>query len=123
MSMINSLTAVVSIGIGGFLGAIARYGVSTFMAKTFPSSLPYGTLTVNLIGCTLLGALVGMHLSEPVYLFLGTGFCGAFTTFSTLMLESLRMLRKREWSKWLLYNGFTFIAGILFTFIGYMATR
>lgn len=123
MPMINSLTAVVSIGIGGFLGAIARYGVSSFMAKTFPSSLPYGTLTVNLIGCTLLGALIGMHLSEPVYLFLGTGFCGAFTTFSTLMLESLRMLRKRKWSKWLLYNGITFIAGILFTFIAYMATR
>lgn len=121
--MNSALSSVVLIGIGGFLGAIARYGVSTFMAKTFPSSLPYGTLTVNLIGCTLLGALVGMDLSEPVYLFMGTGFCGAFTTFSTLMLESLRMLHKREWSRWLVYNGFTFIAGILFTFIGYMAAR
>jgi CrcB protein len=81
---------------GGFAGAIARVAVARSLADD-PSSWPWATFAVNIAGAFLLGYFA-TRLQERLPLsayrrpFLGTGFCGGFTTFSTLQIELLRML-------------------------------
>ena len=58
---------------------------------------PYGTLTVNITGAALLGFLGGLALSKDVALLAGTAFVGAYTTFSTWMLETQRLSEERQW--------------------------
>jgi CrcB protein len=82
--------------LGGFAGAIARYRLSAAVSKRFPSLLPYGTLSINALGSLLLGILAGHGFGESARLLLGTGFMGAFTTFSTFKLESVNLAQKRQ---------------------------
>ncbi|MBD0379293.1 fluoride efflux transporter CrcB [Paenibacillus sedimenti] len=107
------------VGIGGFFGAICRFQVAGYVSKRFPSSIPYGTLTVNLVGCFLIGWLMRYHEFDDWKLLIGTGFLGAFTTFSTLKLESLKQLRTGEMQAWLLYTFLSYIGGICLAFFGY----
>lgn len=92
------------IGLGGFLGAIARYGMTVGIQHGFGGRLgdfPVGTLTVNLLGCLVLG-FIGHLLSErfelaaEIRFALTVGFLGAFTTFSTYAYETLAMAREGE---------------------------
>lgn len=90
----------VLIGIGGVLGANARYLVSVWAARRIGASFPYGTLIVNLSGSLLLGfmatAIVGRVVSEPdTQLLVSIGFLGAYTTFSTFAFESIGLIRRR----------------------------
>jgi len=92
----------VLIGIGGILGANARYLVSIWAARRIGASFPYGTLIVNLSGSLLLGfmatAIVGRVLSEPdIQLLVSIGFLGAYTTFSTFAFESVGLIRRRAY--------------------------
>ncbi len=84
----------------GALGALARYGVSGWVARaTRSSAFPYGTLSVNIVGSFALGLLMGLAtggalgLSPRVRVGLAIGFLGAFTTFSTFSYETLEALR------------------------------
>lgn len=81
--------------LAGGLGALARYALGGFVQHRTTSPHPWGTATVNLAGAALLGALVGLraagHISDTVLLVGGTGFAGGFTTFSTWMVESVRL--------------------------------
>lgn len=84
------------IGIGGAAGAVARYLVGGWVATVAGESFPYGTLVVNLSGSFLLGILFAASteralLSPDVRIPLAVGFLGAYTTFSTLMLETWRL--------------------------------
>lgn len=108
---------VIAVGIGGFLGAIARYYTSQTLNKTAVDRLPLGTLGVNLLGSFLLGFILSIGLKEIYTLLFGTGFLGAFTTFSTLHKELL-ILQKYP-RKWVLYLVFTYAGGLLFAFLGY----
>ncbi|SDZ32591.1 fluoride efflux transporter CrcB [Thermoactinomyces sp. DSM 45892] len=112
--MVNSLL----VGIGGFLGALSRFWISRRMNKPMPS-FPYGTLIINLLGAFLLGLTSGIRLSELWMLLVGTGFLGAFTTFSTLHWECEQLKQSREWKKFLLYLGVSYTIGIFLAFIGY----
>lgn len=107
------------VGTGGMIGAFTRHRLSTYVSKRFPSSIPYGTLSVNLIGCFLLGCVMGRQPFDNWKLLLGTGFMGAFTTFSTLKLESIKLLQGKEVRSWLLYSAITYMLGILLVFLGY----
>jgi CrcB protein len=85
------------IGIGGFIGANARYGVATLAAAQYGQTFPLGTLIINLTGSTLLGMFIGWsgnHLAaDPrLRLFVAVGFFGAYTTFSTFANESIALL-------------------------------
>lgn len=80
------------VAIGGFLGAIARFWIGHRLNK---GSFPYGTLLVNVGGAFLLGLLVGSGIEGNGLLLCGTGFLGAFTTFSTWMLEASKMEMKK----------------------------
>ncbi len=89
--------ALILIGFGGFAGAITRYLVDTVIADRTQAGFPLGTLVVNLTGSFLLGLLVALsaersmlppEIRGPVVI----GFIGAYTTFSTYMLESWRLI-------------------------------
>lgn len=90
------------LAIGGGLGAWARYVVTGVVATRSRTPFPGGTLTVNVLGSFLLGALVGMTLSgripDSALVWAGTGFLGAFTTFSTFVYETLQLLEDQAWS-------------------------
>ncbi|MCK5540575.1 MAG: fluoride efflux transporter CrcB [Deltaproteobacteria bacterium] len=101
------MSTILVIGCGGFLGAISRYLVSGWVYTIFGTSMPYGTLTVNLVGSFLLGiiaqlGLTGNFLSSSANSFLGIGFLGAFTTFSTFSVQTLELLESGSLLKALL---------------------
>lgn len=76
--------------IGGALGALCRYGIGQLLLGIRVCNMPIGTISVNLIGCFLLGLLTSALESRPLTLIFMVGFCGAFTTFSTFSSEIVR---------------------------------
>jgi CrcB protein len=84
------------VAVGGFVGAPSRYLVDRAINRRVESDLPWGTFLVNISGSFLLGLLTGLslshHLSSVAKALLGTGFCGAYTTFSTFSFETVRLL-------------------------------
>lgn len=81
------------VAIGAAFGAPLRYLVDRAVQARHRSVFPWGTLTVNVAGSALLGFLAGLPVDGPVMALLGTGFCGALTTYSTFGYETLRLTR------------------------------
>ncbi len=88
--------------IGGGLGAVCRYGVTTTVGMLLGGMFPWGTLVVNLVGSLLMGLVLGallplakslQLLPESLRLLLTVGFLGGFTTFSSFSMETLTLLR------------------------------
>ena len=93
---------LVAIGFAGALGALARYGVSLVALRWLGEEFPYGTLFVNLSGCFLLGVIAELTMEDAglapeTRAILGTGFVGAFTTFSTFGVETYRAMQAGSW--------------------------
>lgn len=86
-----SLPVLLGVGVLGGLGAIARFLLDGAVAGRLGRAFPYGTLAVNISGALLLGLLAGAALHGDGYRLAGTGFLGAYTTFSTWALESHRL--------------------------------
>lgn len=86
-----SIAVVLGIGLIGGIGAIARFLLDGTVAARLGRAFPYGTLVVNISGALLLGVLAGAAAGDDAHDLLGTGLLGAFTTFSTWMLESHRL--------------------------------
>jgi CrcB protein len=87
---------LILVGIGGFFGAVARYLVDGWVSQATGGSFPYGTLVINISGSFVLGILFGLTVERAVLPAeirapLMIGFLGAYTTFSTWMLESWRL--------------------------------
>jgi fluoride exporter len=104
------------------LGAATRYTVDyTVIART-GGHLPWGTFTVNVTGSFAIGILVGLVLSGVIapehQLPLGTGFLGAYTTFSTWMFETVRLIEQRAWRPALANGVGSLILGPLATIAG-----
>jgi len=118
--MIRNLLLV---ALGGAVGSVGRYLVS----KWLESGLPWGTLTVNVIGCLLIGLLTGLvtkgTLTPEMKLFLVTGFCGGFTTFSTFANESFSMMKAGDALLTALYIGGSVAIGIFAVYIGLYITK
>lgn len=116
------------IGIGGFLGATARYGLSGLVHRYFSGSFPAGTLCVNVVGCLVMGALMGMVedrqlLTPPVRLFLMVGLLGSLTTFSTFGYETLELMRDGNWSATLANVSANVALGLTAVWLGRAALR
>lgn len=91
-----TLALFLLVGAGGLIGAPARYLLDRAISDRFESVLPWGTFVINVTGSLLLGLLTGLtlagHRSPYGLALLGTGFCGAYTTFSTFSFETLSLL-------------------------------
>ena len=119
---------VLGVAVFGALGALARYGVSMWALRWFGSSFPAGTLIVNLVGCFCLGLLAETALGDPgltarTRTILGTGFLGAFTTFSTFGLETLRAIEAGEWGVAAGSVAFNVVGGVLAVAMGFALAR
>lgn len=86
-----SLAIVIGVGVLGGLGATARFIVDELVSEHVPSVFPAGTLAVNLAGAFALGVITGAAVHGDAGRLLATGLLGAFTTFSTWMLDSHRL--------------------------------
>lgn len=121
------LKAVLLVGTGGFFGSVARYGVKIFADKYLPLNFPYATLIVNVVGCFIIGLLFGLleraHISNSSWLLIATGFCGAFTTFSTFALENQILFSERQTGTALLYTAISLVAGLLLCRLGISLVR
>jgi CrcB protein len=89
------------VGLGGFFGSILRYSLGVF-GQRFSVVWPLGTFTANVLGCFAIGLIMAMSakgdvLSPEMKLALATGFCGGFTTLSSMMYETSEMLRSHEY--------------------------
>lgn len=110
------------VSVGSFFGGGARYLVSR-LVQSWVVSFPLGTLTVNVLGCFIIGLLVGVSWNGTVAhsqakLLLTTGFCGGFTTFSTFMNESATLLKDgHEWQM-ALYLAGSLVLGFLAVVLG-----
>lgn len=82
--------------VGSGAGSVLRFLVDRAVARRTARSFPFGTLTVNLTGATLLGLLSGLVLSREAILLVSIAFGGAYTTFSTWMLETQRLAEERQ---------------------------
>ncbi|MBF6132197.1 fluoride efflux transporter CrcB [Nocardia otitidiscaviarum] len=86
------------VALGGMVGAPVRYLADRAMARRFASVFPLGTLTVNVTGSAILGALIGAGANHWLLAVAGTGFCGALTTFSTFGYETVRLAEEGAYS-------------------------
>jgi CrcB protein len=117
-----SLIPLIYVGIGGMLGAVARY-LATLATAGISLTLPYGTLISNLAGCFLIGivaalAAEGDLLSPEARLFLATGFCGGFTTMSSFVYELAQLLRSGELYFAAAYFGLTLVGAMVLFYLG-----
>src|SRR5512138_2868558 len=91
---------VLLIAVGGALGTVSRYGLSTFVYHATNETFPWGTLAVNLIGCFLIGVFAELFDTALIPTewrsFVTIGFIGGFTTFSTYSLETVNLFRDGE---------------------------
>jgi CrcB protein len=88
---------ILLLALAGGLGAAARFALDGAVRARWPSEFPWGILLVNLLGSFLLGVLTGLVLDgadDAWRLVLGVGFCGGFTTFSTAMVDSVRLAQR-----------------------------
>ena len=124
MELIKTILAV---GAGSFLGGAGRYLVSLAM-KGVNKEFPWATLTVNLVGCFLIGLLWGVFSKNGAEgsnwaLFLTVGFCGGFTTFSTFSKEALMMLQSGNLWGFVGYIAVSVVVGIALVALGYFLVR
>ena len=114
--------------LGGGLGSGLRYLVAGAMNQ-YSKVLPLGTLTVNMLGCLLIGLILGYAQKENTLtsnqtLLLATGFCGGFTTFSAFANENLELIKNGEIFNFSIYTIGSILIGILAVFIGfYLANK
>lgn len=116
------------IGLGGFVGSIARFLVSRLNTRIDWLSIPVGTLAVNVIGSFLIGFLIGISEKSPIMtvelrMFLMVGLCGGFTTFSSFTGENLMLLRNGQFFPLFLYTGLSILLGFAAVYFGYISTK
>ena len=108
--------------LGGGLGSSLRYLVTIAMNQ-YSKVLPFGTFTVNIVGCLLIGLILGYAqkdntLTSNQTLLLVTGFCGGFTTFSAFANENLELIKNGEIFDFSVYSISSIVVGIVAVFIG-----
>ncbi|MGD6967070.1 fluoride efflux transporter FluC [Rossellomorea vietnamensis] len=112
---------IMAIAAGGFFGAVSRFVIGNAVKSRFHSSFPLGTLSVNVAGAFLLGMLLGLGIEGGPYAFFGIGFLGAFTTYSTFMVEAWRLEISGERRKAVLYLVWSYAGGLSSAFLGLAA--
>jgi len=111
------------VGLGGALGSMMRYAVALLINSKY---FPYATLAVNIIGCFVIGLVFAISIKDELFLnnwklFLATGICGGFTTFSAFSLENMGLLQSGKAGLAAVYILTSVVLGIAASFLGYFA--
>jgi CrcB protein len=99
--------------VGAMVGAPLRYLVS----RAFP--MPWGTFTVNIAGSFVLGIVAGAASGSPAYALVGTGFCGALTTYSTFSYETLQLIERKAYVRAGVNLGLSVVLGLAAAALGF----
>ena len=115
------MQAVLLIFLGGGLGSVLRYTISK--ALNPERGFYWGTFTVNIVGCLIIGLIMGWALKQEdvphdTIFLAAVGFCGGFTTFSSFALEGQQLLKAGDYTTLLLYSLLSIMVGILAVFAG-----
>jgi CrcB protein len=117
------------VGIGGGLGAMARYGTALLVARVWPMSFPLGTLLINIIGSALMGIFVGLMArwlpawQEDARLFVAVGILGGFTTFSSFSLDTIVLIERGEIAQAVAYVLLSVVVCLAGLYLGLLVTR
>ncbi|MCA9079553.1 MAG: fluoride efflux transporter CrcB [Planctomycetaceae bacterium] len=110
-----------AVGCGGFVGAIARYALSTWVVRKFPA----GTLVVNLVGCLLIGLLMALCVKAKwpgdgtfAHRFLIAGFLGSLTTFSTFSYQTVELAHRGQYKLAVLNIVLNLVCGLIAVLLG-----
>ena len=118
------LKNLILVSLGGMIGSALRYLAVHFIKH---ESFPYATITVNIIGSLLIGAIMGIAARQEGFgnwrLFLATGICGGFTTFSAFAWENMQLLNHQRYGSFVIYTGTTLILGLGAVTLGYWITK
>ena len=125
--MLQNVAASISVGLGGLLGAVARYWLNAFIASKASASFPLGTMLVNISGSLLIGLIMGLFWkqgwSEGSRLFLVVGVLGGYTTFSSFSLDAMNLISEKSYGYFALYVLGSVLLSLLATWIGLIAAR
>ena len=121
------MTILLLVGVGGFCGAVLRYLLSSNIQRFFEASF-VGTLTVNVVGCLLIGLLNGLAesrqlLNPQLRLLVLVGFLGSFTTYSTFGHDVFLLARQASFGAVLLNIGLHLSLGLGGVYLGYQLSR
>lgn len=108
--------------VGGGFGSVLRFLIGKYLNST-STGIPYGTFAANILGSLLMGIILGLALknnalSQNQILFLATGFCGGFTTFSTFAYENHILLKSGDFMSFAIYTIASFVVGFSAVFFG-----
>lgn len=107
------------VGIGGILGSLSRYKLGKIIVLKTTGAFPIGTFIINITGAFLLGLLTSVNTDNGIYSFLGDGFLGAYTTFSTFMYEGFSLFKNNRKLNAVFYICISIIIGIAGYSMGY----
>lgn len=123
-------SAYLAVALGGALGSVVRFWMTAAMTALTGPRLPWGTLLINVLGSFVIGVVAGLTLTPErlgwhpsVRIFLMTGFCGGFTTFSAFSLQALELLQDGETMAALGYMVASVMLCVVFTWFGWMIAR
>lgn len=122
------IKAILIVGAGGFVGSVARYLSQLLVSKNFPSSFPWPTFAVNIVGCFIIGIVYALSakgnlISPEIRLLLATGFCGGFTTFSSFAFDNVNLLQEGNFLYAFIYIAISVLLGILAAYAGAFLVR
>jgi CrcB protein len=103
---------VLLVALGAAIGAPLRYLTDRYTQARYGTGFPWGTLIVNVTGSLILGLTLGLPLSPSLIALLGTGFCGALTTYSTFSWETLTLARRGEQATAVAYTLLSLLSGL-----------
>lgn len=117
------LKSILLVGLGGFIGTVARFLIARYFQFNVTSVFPWSTFIVNIVGCLLIGIIYGLSekgnvWSPDIRLFLTVGICGGFTTFSTFSYDSFLLIQEQDWFRFALYTSLSIFIGLMAVYVG-----
>jgi CrcB protein len=122
--------AWIAVAVGGAIGSVGRFWLAGFMAALTGPRFPWGTLLINILGSFIIGLVAGLTVAPPrigmppeVRIFLMTGICGGFTTFSAFSLQTLELMQSGEFVLALGYSVGSVVLCVIGTWCGWALGR
>ena len=123
------MQAFLLVGIGGAIGAMARFGLGGWIGRVWPTSFPLATLLINILGSAAMGMFIGVlgrlttSWAPDLRLFVAVGVLGGFTTFSSFSLETIMLIERGEWLSAGLYVLLSVVVCLIGLYLGLLVTR